>query len=76
MGHQSQEVAPQHHILALLLSHRVNMGTRPIHKNWAWNFQKCHAVLCYILIDRQMLEKVFAQMSLLHLALGTTYSTM
>ena len=24
-----------------------------------WNFQKCKADLCYILIDKQMLEKVF-----------------
>ena len=28
-------------------------------KTLFWNFQKCKADLCYILIDKQMLEKVF-----------------
>ena len=28
-------------------------------KIFFWNFQKCRAVLCYIFIDKQMLEKVF-----------------
>ena len=28
-------------------------------KNFFWNFQKCKEDLCYILIDKQMLEKVF-----------------
>ena len=32
---------------------------RFIKKNMIWNFQKCPAVLCYILIDKQMLERVF-----------------
>ena len=26
-------------------------------KNFFWSFQKCKADLCYILIDKQMLEK-------------------
>ena len=29
-------------------------------KTFFWNFQKCKAGLCYILIDKQMLEKVFS----------------
>ena len=28
-------------------------------KTFFWNFQKCRAVLCYILIDKQMLHQVF-----------------
>ena len=28
-------------------------------KTFFWNFQKCWAVLCYILIDKQMLHYVF-----------------
>ena len=28
-------------------------------RNIFWNFQKCQADLCYILINKQMLEKVF-----------------
>ena len=28
-------------------------------KTFFWKFQKCRVVLCYILIDKQMLEKVF-----------------
>ena len=35
------------------------MNIRPVHKNLFWNFQKCKADLCYLLIDKQMLEKVF-----------------
>ena len=28
-------------------------------KTFFWNFQKCRAVLCYILIDKQMLHQSF-----------------
>ena len=28
-------------------------------KTFFWNFQKCKTDLCYIMIDKQMLEKVF-----------------
>ena len=28
-------------------------------KTFVWNFQKCKVDLCYILIDKQMLEMVF-----------------
>ena len=36
------------------------MTIRPVHQNlFYWNFQKCKTDLCYILIDKQMLEKVF-----------------
>ena len=35
------------------------MGSRPLLTTFYWNFQKCKADLCYILIDKQMLEKVF-----------------
>ena len=52
------------------------VGTRLVHKNlflefprmpktFFLNFQECQAVLCYILIDKQMLEKVFAHILLL-----------
>ena len=35
------------------------MYIRLVHKIFYWNFQKCKADLCYILIDKQMLERVF-----------------
>ena len=28
-----------------------SLPIRPVHKNLFWNFQKCRAVLCYILIQ-------------------------
>ena len=35
------------------------LHTRPVHKNLYWNLQKCKAEICYILIDKQILERVF-----------------
>ena len=35
---------------------KKTVDSRPDHKNLFWNFRKCQAVLCYILIDKQMLH--------------------
>ena len=38
----------------------LTIGSRPVHTTlFFWNFQKCKADLCYILIDKHMLKKVF-----------------
>ena len=42
-----------------LLTKKNYMPTTPVQKNLFMTFQKCKAYLCYILIDKQMLEKVF-----------------
>ena len=39
--------------------HNVKVSNRLVHKNLVWNFQKSRADFCYILINKQMLEKVF-----------------
>ena len=44
-------------------------------KTFFWNFQKCWAVLCYILIDKQMLHYVFCSNIAPSLSSGTTYFT-
>ena len=36
----------------------INVHTRPVHKNIFLNFQKYRAVLCCIVINKQLLEKV------------------
>ena len=39
------------------LSFRLDI--RPVHKNLFFEITKCQAVLCKILIDKQILDKVF-----------------
>ena len=40
-------------------------------KTFFWNFQKCKEDLCYILIDKQMLEKAFCSNIAPSLSSGT-----
>ena len=48
----------------------IRVSIKPVHKTSVWNFQKCKADLCYILIDKQMLENVFCSNIALSLSSG------
>ena len=45
--------------MIIYAAHRALVYTRPVLRNIFRNFQKCRAVLCYILINKQIFEKVF-----------------
>ena len=48
---------------------------RPVHKKHFLEFPKMPGSFMLHLVDKQMLEKRFAQILLLHQVLGTTYFT-